>query len=666
MIVLITGGIYWGLKDDLPQLPDNLESINLSLPTEIYSADGQLIRVLGERHPVTLAEVSPYFQSAIIATEDSRFYRHSGLDHISLLRALYVNFKSGRIAQGGSTLTQQLSKNLFFSFERNWIRKIKELLIALQMESTFTKDQILEAYCNQVYFGHGAYGVEEASEVYFGKQAKDLTLLQAATLAGVPSSPNEINPFANVERSQSRTRYVLNRMKKEHYISQEQMEMALTSNLELATPKKVSDPNLYFVNYVMDQLEREYSKEFVYFGGLKIFTTLDSRFQQYAQKAVQLHLGQLDRRMEKRAKSDPLQSALVAIENKTGAVRAMIGGRDYSHSQFNRAVSDNRLPGSSFKPFVYFTAMEELGLTPATVVRDEPIVFEIPGTDPWEPKNFGEEFYGDLILKKALMNSINIISAKLVSQVTPQKVIETARKFGITSPLGNHFSLALGTSPVSPLEMAAAYSVIGNLGVYNQPYFIQRIEDFNGKRLIDHFHRGVRRFSRKSIYPLSDMMQGVIDDGTGRVVRKMGFKHPAAGKTGTTNDFKDAWFIGFTKDISTAVWVGYDDNETMKYRSGRGLTGAGAAAPIWVFFMKKALEGKNEVQFPVPFGIRKETVDIRTGYYPEMTALEVLEVALKEEAVLKPYQPDSDNTMIPKDNGFLIPSTNLPDNVPNP
>lgn len=634
--ILTVSGLYVWLSKDLPQLPQSLEHINLSLPTEIYSADGERIKVLGERHPVNIEDISPEFLKAIIAVEDSRFYSHSGIDHRGLIRALLANVRTKRIVQGGSTITQQLSKNLFFSFERNWIRKIKELLVAFQLEVTFGKEQILEAYSNQIYFGSGAYGVEEAAQTYFKSRARDLTLLQAAMLAGLPNSPNNANPFVHYEKAMKRADYVLSRMVSEKLISNNQREEALSSRIDLANPKVESNPNLYFVDEVLAKLEKDYGKEFVHFGGLKIFTTLDTRFQQFALRGARNHLEALKGKIKKEPGSDKLQVALVAIENKSGAVKALLGGRNYSHSQFNRAISNNRLPGSSFKPFVYYTAMESLGLSPATVIKDEPLRIEIPGTKPWEPKNFDDEYAGNLVLKKALLNSINIVSAKLMQQVGPDKVIRTARKFGIKSPLGRHLSLALGTSGVSPLEIASAYSVIANLGIYNEPYLIQQIEDFQGNRLYEHFYQGVQQFAPDTLYPLLDMMKGVIERGTGRIVRRMGFRHPAAGKTGTTNDFKDAWFNGFTKDISTSVWVGFDNNDSMKTNYGKGLTGASAAAPIWVHFMQKALEGKTQVKFPVPDNIKFATVDVETGRLPGEFSLEKIQVAVKEDVDLSP------------------------------
>ena len=631
------------LSRDLPQLPDNLKKINLSLPTEIYSADGERIKVLGQRYPIPFEDISPHFTKAIIAVEDSNFYEHKGLDHQALMRALYMNVRSRKILQGGSTITQQLSKNLFFSFQRNWIRKIKELLIAFQLEATFSKNEILKAYCNQIYFGNGAYGVEEAAQTYFRKRTQELTLLQAALLAGLPNSPNNANPFTDYLRSMRRAEYVLARMVKENLITYEEKTEALSSPLELTRPREDDNPNQYFVNYVVAKLERDYGKEFVHFGGLKVFTTLDTRLQVFAQRSALSHLEVLEDELTTQKARNPLQVGMVSIENHSGAVRVMLGGRSYSYSQFNRAVSNNRLPGSSFKPFVYLTAMEQHGYHPASTIKDEPVSIEIPGNDPWEPKNFNNEYAGDVILKKAMMKSLNAVSAMLIQEVTPKEVIKTARQFGITSPLGNNLSLALGTSGVSPLEMASAYSTIANLGLYNEPYVIQRIEDFKANPLYENFYHGVQRFSSKSIYPLLNMMQGVVDGGTGRVVRRMGFKHPAAGKTGTTNNFKDAWFNGFTKTFSTSVWVGHDKNAPMIDGAGFGFTGGRAAAPIWVFFMQKALQGRNQTKFPIPEGIKFEKVDVHSGTLVDEQTVESMNIALKEEVVipLRTFESDA-------------------------
>ncbi len=318
-------GAYFVLSRDLPQLPDDLEKINLSLPTEIYSADGERIKVLGQRYPVSLDDISPNFIKAIVAAEDAGFYKHKGLDHLSLMRALYMNVRERKILQGGSTITQQLSKNLFFSFKRNWIRKIKELLVSLQLEVTFSKDQILEAYCNQIYFGSGAYGVEEAAQVYFRKRARELTVLQGALLAGLPNSPNNANPFTDYPRSMRRTEYILTRMVKENLISPDEKNKALASPLELTRPREDNNPNRYFVNYVIEKLERDYGKEFVHFGGLKVFTTLDARLQGFAHKSAVSHLEALESEMKELDTKNPLQVGMVSIENQSGAVREMCG-----------------------------------------------------------------------------------------------------------------------------------------------------------------------------------------------------------------------------------------------------------------------------------------------------------------------------------------------------
>ncbi|MDP7058509.1 MAG: PBP1A family penicillin-binding protein [Nitrospinaceae bacterium] len=658
-------GAYFVLSRDLPQLPDDLKKINLSLPTEIYSADGERIKILGQRYPVKLEDISPNFIKAIVAAEDSGFYKHKGLDHLGLLRALYTNIRERRVLQGGSTITQQLSKNLFFSFERNWIRKIKELLVSLQLEVTFSKDQILEAYSNQIYFGSGAYGVEEASQVYFRKRARDLTVLQGALLAGLPNSPNNANPFTDYQRSMRRAEYILTRMVKERLISAEEKNIALASPLELTRPREDDNPNRYFINYVIEKLERDYGKEFVHFGGLKVFTTLDARLQGFAQKSAVSHLEALESEMKASDTKESLQVGMVSIENQSGAVRVMLGGRNYSHSQFNRAVSSNRLPGSSFKPFVYFTAMEQYGYNPASIIKDEPITIDIPGTEPWEPKNFNDVYAGDIILKKAMMRSLNVVSAKLIQEVTPEKVIKTAKQFGVTSPLGKNLSLALGTSGVSVLEMASAYSMIANLGVYNEPYFIQRIEDYKGNTLYENFYHGIQRYAPKSIYPLLNMMQGVVDGGTGRVVRRMGFKHPAAGKTGTTNNSKDAWFNGFTKDYSTSVWVGFDNNDPMVHKLGHGLTGGKAAAPIWVFYMQQALQGRNPIKFPIPEGIKFEKVDVQSGTLVDDQSVESMNVALKEEIIIPPRAIELVETLVEQAPVDTSETSDL-NNVPNP
>ena len=523
-------------------------------------------------------------------------------------------------------------KNLFFTFDKSWIRKFKELLIAFQIETSFPKSAILEAYSNLVYFGSGAYGIDEASRVYFAKRAKDLTLLQAAMLAGTIRSPNKSNPFNDRPLAMEMAKTVLTRMVHEGFIDKYQKGHALNSELGLIKKRTKYNNNHYFVDAVVEELNSIYGPEFVNSGGLRISTTLDSKLQKSAKEAALHHLHFLNKKLVQRDKK--LQAAVVSIDNKSGAVRVMVGGTSYEKSQFNRALSTNRMVGSSFKPFVYMSAMQNLGYHPGTVLVDEPMIFELPHNKKWEPANYNDEYMGPVVLKKALAKSLNVISAKLIFKVKPVQVVKTAKKFGFTSPLRENFSLALGATGASPLELASAYSVIANLGEYRDPFYVKKIEDYQGNILYEHFIESEKRFEPEAVYPLLDMLQGVMDDGSGRVIRRMGFKHPAAGKTGTTNGFRDAWFTGFSKDLTTSVWVGYDDNESMFRPNEKGVTGAHAAAPIWGLVMEQALKGSEKVDFPVPSKIRFEHANISDGFYEPKSSKAAIKVALNKNDVL--------------------------------
>jgi len=634
--------IYSSIKSDLPRLPEKLSDISIRLPTEIYSSDGKLLRVLGQRQHVKLEGISPYFQKAIIAVEDAKFYDHRGIDHLSLIRATIANIKKGSVVQGASTITQQLSKNLFFNFEKLWTRKIKELLLAFQIESSHSKDEILEAYCSQVYFGRGLYGIGAASQHYFGVNPSNLTLMQAAILAGIPKSPNANNPFSSLDRSRHRAKHVLNRMVEENFITLSEKLDALKSEINLSEPRKRNDINGYFTDYVSSYLENKYGREFLHFGGLKIVTTLNAEMQKSAHNSALLHLKFLKTKLYENNTED-LQTALVCIENESGAVRAMIGGVNYARSQFNRTTSNNRMPGSSFKPFVYFSAMQDLGYHPATLIIDEPIVMDIPGTKTWRPKNYGNKYYGPVILKDALAKSLNIVAIKMVYQLTPKKVLQTARRFGISAPLKANYSIALGASGISPLQMASAYSVIANFGYKKNAFFVSHIEDYQGNRLFEHFSVSNKRFSPNVIYPLLDMMQGVVENGSGKIVRKMGFKHPAGGKTGTTNDHKDAWFTGFTKHFTSSVWLGYDSNQSLIRKNNLGLTGSQGAAPIWSLFMKDIHKGLDDSDFEIPEGIKIKIVDKSTGQIVPKGSKNSLQVALRNEDISSLIDQDKIN-----------------------
>ena len=629
IVVLILFVIFLLITFSLPQLPDKLSELALSTPTEIYSDTGELIIVLTNREEVKLSQISQHFINAILAMEDTEFYQHHGLNKKGLIRALIHHFVLFRRSGGGSSITQQLAKNLYFSFERSWSRKFKELLLACQMEQHYSKDEILEAYCNQIDFGSNAYGVEQASQTYFAKHADELTLPEAAFLANIPRWPTHYNPYLNYEITKERQRIVLNRMFKAGFISKEEMEEGIATSLDLKRLNLFWGKASYYIDHIKSIVEKMYSKEVLSYGGLKIYTTLDTRLQNYAQEAVGQGLADLDKRLgfkDYELASDEekqlyIQAALVAMDPKNGKVKALVGGRDFAISPFNRAISNNRLPGSSFKPFVYLSAIDRGKYTPASIVEDSPVTFEFDNQQ-WSPPNFDKKFLGPMTLKTALTNSRNVVTAKIMNDIRPETVIQYAEQMGITSPLGANLSLALGTSSVSPLEMCRAYCAFANGGISREPLTIKYIEDYPGKILHEFSSRSSQVVDPQSIYLVLDMLRSVVEQGTAKSIRAWGFDRPAAGKTGTTNDARDLWFVGFTPELVTAVWVGYDDNRPVKDTRRIDLTGTAAAIPIWVRFMKNALPNQLRYRdFPIPEGIIFEYVDPTTGeivpaYYP--------------------------------------------------
>ncbi|WP_319405126.1 PBP1A family penicillin-binding protein [uncultured Desulfosarcina sp.] len=606
---------------DLPRVPEPIGRINDTPATEIFSADGRRILTIGGRETVALDDVSYPFIQAILATEDHRFWEHRGVNKLRTAKALWITlFESGKI-QGASTITQQLAKNLFFSFERTYLRKFRELLVALQIEAQFSKQEILEAYINQIPFGVGAYGIGEAARTFFGKSAGGLTLAEASLLAGLPKSPTRYNPFRYPERARARQLVVLERMVATGMISREEAMEAKSAPVDLRTQGRSLRVDSYFLDAVMKTLEETYSPEVVYHGGLRVYTTLDVGMQQMAETALQQGIAQLESQMDMTDSSkDPvaaddngLQGALVAVEVNTGAVKALVGGRDFFQTPYNRALQSNRQPGSGFKPFLYYGVLESLGKTPADVMVDQPVAIPVAGKPPWKPRNFERTYNGPMVIKKAFTESVNTVAAQLVNAVGPEAVIHTARRCGITSPLGSVYSVALGTFGVSPLEMAAAYATFASGGVRHPPFQIRRVEDVSGRVLEEHIITGERVLNESINYQLVDMMAGVIDEGTGNVVRRMGFALPAAGKTGTTNDYNDAWFTGFTPNLSTSVWVGFDRGQGMRDKNGAGITGGRGAAPIWAQFMKQATEGEPPRTFMAPPDIYFKKVNPETG-----------------------------------------------------
>jgi penicillin-binding protein 1A len=575
------GGAYTGLALRFSQLP-SVAALQYYAPietTEIYDDKKRLLmKLFGEenRRVISLNQVPDKVQRAIISAEDSRFFEHKGIDWIGMARAFKENFERKAAIQGGSSITQQIVKNTFLTSERTPQRKLAEAWLAVEVEKTFSKYQILELYLNQIYWGHNAYGIEAASMTYFGKPAAKLELGEGAMLAGILTGPELYSPYRNRKGAEHRMRLTLGRMLELGYISVAEHDQALKKPLKLAGLKAGSMRYPYFTSYVLALLKQNYADSKAYRQGLRIYTTINSQWQEQAEKALKDHISHLKR-------MNVEQAALVALDPKTGFVKAMVGGRNYTESQFNRAWQAQRQPGSSFKPFVYLTAFAR-GYSPGHVEIDEPIQYRF-GTQIWKPKNYGGGFSGSMTLQRALETSVNIIAVKLGDKVGNGNVIDTAHRLGIRSPLRNVLSLPLGASEVNPLEMANAYSTIARGGRYLEPTPILRIEDRYGNVLEDNSQRQAEPvFSAEASYQLIKVMKGVVLRGTAPAAN---IGRPVAGKTGTTSDHRDAWFVGFSPQICTAVWIG-NDTPTPMYG---GATGGTLAATLWARFMRDAHKG---------------------------------------------------------------------------
>ncbi len=635
-VALVVVGLFFVALKDLPQVPEPLSRIIETPPTEIYAASGERIMILGGREAIPLNQVSHHFIRAVIATEDHRFWDHRGINKLRTLKALWITLFEPDRVQGASTITQQLAKNLFFSFKRTYKRKFHELLVALQIESQYNKRDILEAYINQIPFGIGAHGIEQAARKYFGKPAATLSLSEATLLAGLPKSPTRYNPYRHYQRARKRQQIVLNRMVAVGYTTPQDARQAYLDAPVLKAKQPGARTGSYFLDTVLKRLENRYSPEVIHHGGLQVMTTLDPRLQSAAVSALVKGLTALEGHLKTPDdRRDQPQGALVAVEANSGAVRALVGGRDYARSEFNRATQGLRQPGSGFKPFLYYSAMERLEMSPASVVTDQTITIPVAGASDWTPRNFGRQHLGPIILKKALMKSVNTVAAQLVAATGPEAVIDTARRCGIQSPLKNVYSVALGSSEVSPLEMAAAFATFATGGIYNRPFFVSRVEDAMGRVLEEHIVSGKRTLDRSLTYQLVEMMQGVMDRGTGAITRRMGFNLPAAGKTGTTNGYRDAWFTGFTPTLSTAVWVGFDKGKGLRDKNGKGITGGRGAAPIWADFMIKATSGEPQRKFTIPAGIHMDRADPVSGYRATDQTEHPVRVALKNNQRLR-------------------------------
>ena len=543
---------------------------------------------------VPLAQIPPALRDAIIATEDRRFYSHWGVDPIGIARAVVQNYRRGRIVEGGSTITQQLAKVLFLTADKSLERKLKEAVLALELERRYSKDRILEMYLNQVYFGHGAYGVEAAARTYFGKSVSELTAREAALLAGLPRAPSSYSPFDHANAAKRRRELVLRRMVEYGALKEEEAKRIARTDLGLIAPERRRTTGQYFLDYVQQTLEAKYGADLVFKGGLNIYTTLSPSMQLAAEQAMRDGLKALEGRSTKARPGENPEGAIITIEPQTGYVKAMVGGYDFLRSEFNRAVQAKRQPGSAFKPFIYIAALEA-GFTPATRIEDSPVTYPTGSNgQTWKPENYDRIFRGPTTLQQAIEESVNVVTVKLQERVGINKTVQVARRLGITSPLDINLSLALGTSDLSLLELTSAYGALANQGVWMPPVTVRYITDAQGKLLEEHVPEGREAVAPETAYVIAHMLRGVVERGTGQAAKVLG--RPIAAKTGTTNDYSNAWFIGFTPRLATGVWVGYDRPRSL----GRDETGSRVAVPIWVTYMAKILVDSPKEDFPVP------------------------------------------------------------------
>jgi penicillin-binding protein 1A len=733
-------GLYYYLSQDLPKI-NTLKDYRPATVTSVFSDDGRKIGEFYEerRIVIPLTDMPKNLINAFVSAEDSRFREHPGIDIISIIRASLKNFKAGTIVQGGSTITQQVTKSFLLTPERTYKRKLKEAILAYRIEKKFTKDEILFLYLNQIYLGHGAHGVEAASENYFGKHTRDLNLAECSMLAGLPQAPSRYSPFRYPDRAKQRQIYVLNRMKEDGLITNLEATEAIDLKLDIKPRKNWFIERVpCYTEHVRRYVEKHYGKDALYKQGLQIHTAVNIELQKIGRDAVNKGLIELDRRTGYRGplrnistlqienfcarvseeignrllekgetyqavvlnvddenkvttvrvgdfqgiiqletmtwarKPDPdvayyeakvrkpsqvfrpgdviqvkvinemaednvpefaleqepvVQSALLSIEAETGHVKTMIGGRDYFNSQFNRAYQSRRQPGSAFKPIIYAAALDK-GYTAASVIIDSPVVYEDTERDfVWKPRNYKEKFFGPTLFREALVKSRNIVTIKILKDIGIDYVIDYSQKLGITSDISQDLSIALGSSGLSLLELVNAYSVFSNLGYLIEPVFITKIYDRDGNLLETSKLIRKKVIDMSTAYIMTNIMESVVKSGTGWRLKAL--KRPVAGKTGTTNNLFDAWFMGYTPRYTTGVWVGLDQEAPM----GKGETGSRAASPIWLEFMKNALEGKPARTFNVPEGIVFAKIDAKTGLLPIEESEETLFECFKEGTV---------------------------------
>ncbi len=609
---------------------DDLYSLELEpeLITGLYE------RIWQERRVVKLPEVPSLVVKAVLGIEDERFYRHRGIDPLSVLRATWVNIRSRGVVQGGSTLTQQLMKNFFLGDERTFQRKIKEALMAVVAERKYSKDEILENYLNEIYLGQrgsqGIFGIWEASQFYFSKSLAELTVGEVALLAGLIRAPNRLSPYRNIEVATRRRNVVLAKLLDDNVITPNQYETAVGETLRRRELVKVTNDAPYYVDYIRRELAANYSNEVLTAEGLRIFTSLDLNLQKIAEQTLADGLKKLEATypaLRRKSEDDSLEGAIVVIRPQTGEIKAMVGGRSYQQSQFNRVFQARRQPGSIFKPFVYLAALMnsegERKFTPATMIEDAPFNWSYEGQE-WQPGNYNDQYFGTVTFRRALERSLNSATARIARDVGIRRVRDMAYRLGIQSSLPLIPSLALGAVEVTPLEVAVAFSTLANGGVRTQPLAVKQVINLDEKTLEKRDIRVQKVLTPEVAFMMNYLLKGVMDRGTGESARRWGFTRPAAGKTGTTNDYKDSWFVGYTPDLLAVVWVGFDNQSKL------GLSGAQAALPIWTEFMKRATIGIPITEFFPPPGIRIIEIDPISGHPATPNCPTVLQEAFFE------------------------------------
>jgi len=616
---------------------------NLETAEEVYSLELEPELVTGfydsvweERRLVTLSEVPPLLVRAILAIEDERFYHHWGIDPLAVMRAFFVNLTRGGIVQGGSTLTQQLMKNFFLDSERTIKRKVKEALMAILADWKYSKDEILENYLNEIYLGQkgtrGIFGVWEAAQFYFAKEPLQLTVGEMAMLAGLIRAPNRYSPYPSVKAATRRRNIVLARMFEEGFITRAQYERALREVIRPREFVRHDNDAPFYVDFLRRELAENYSTEVLTAEGLRIFSSLDLHLQRIAENALKTGLDNLEKRyphLRKSGEDDRLDGAIVVIRPQTGEIKAMVGGRDYQKSQFNRVIQAKRQPGSIFKPFVYLAALvygsedKTEKFTPLSFVEDSPFTWQYEGKE-WKPENYQEAYYGIVTLRQALERSLNTATARIANRVGIRNVRDIAYRLGIESSLPLLPSLVLGSVEVTPLEISRAFATLANNGVRTNPLAVKQVIDQAGRVLEKRDVRVKKVITPQQAFIMNHMLKGVFDHGTARGARWRGFNRPAAGKTGTTNDTRDAWFGGYTPDLLAVVWVGFDKESRL------GLSGSEAALPIWTEFMKEATAGTPVTDFRPPPGIDLIDVDPLSGYVATPNCPQVIREAFLE------------------------------------